>query len=72
MQQTYRVKTTVSKSGNLSIKGLPFKPGETVEVTVRRKQKKAGAKAKYPLRGKLLVYHEPLKSVGENDWEALK
>ena len=72
MQQTYRVKTTVSKSGNLSIKGLPFKPGETVEVTVRRKQKKASPKAKYPLRGKLLVYREPLKSVGENDWEALK
>ena len=72
MQQTYRVKTTVSKSGNLSIKGLPFKPGETVEVTVRRKQKKANVKAKYPLRGKLLVYREPLKSVGENDWEALK
>ena len=72
MQQTYRVNTTVSKHGNLSIKGLPFKPGETVEVTVRRKQKKANVKAKYPLRGKLRVYRDPLKSVAENDWEALK
>ena len=72
MQQTYRVKTTVSKSGNLSIKGLPFKPGETVEVTVRRKQKKANTKAKYPLRGKLRVYREPLKSVDENNWEMVK
>ena len=72
MQQTYRVKTTVSKSGNLSVKGLPFKPGETVEVTVRRKQKKVNVKVKYPLRGKIRAYREPLKSVAENDWDALK
>ncbi|MCC6297969.1 MAG: hypothetical protein IT314_01635 [Anaerolineales bacterium] len=72
MQRSYRIKTTVTKSGSLSIKGLPFKPGETVEVTVRRNPKKASAKAKYPLRGKLRDYREPLKSVDENDWEALK
>lgn len=72
MQQTYRVKTIVSKRGNLSIKGLPFQPGETVEVTVRRKRKKANVKAKYPLRGKPVVYREPLKSVDESNWEALK
>ena len=72
MQQTYRVKTTVSKRGNLSIKGLPFKPGETVEVTLRRKQKKANVKAKYSLRGKVRAYRDPVKSVAENDWEALK
>jgi len=72
MQQTYRVKSVVSKRGNLAIKGLPLKPGETVEVTVRRQQKKLIVKVKYPLRGKLRVYREPLKSVDENDWEALK
>mgnify|MGYP006389213875 FL=1 len=72
MQQTYRLKTTVSKSGNLSIRGLPFKPGETVEVTVRRKQKKVNAKAKYPLRGKRRVFRDPLNGVAESDWEALK
>ena len=36
MQQTYRTKTQVTKGGKLSIKGLPFQAGETVEVTVRR------------------------------------
>ncbi|MDO8752511.1 MAG: hypothetical protein Q7J80_01345 [Anaerolineales bacterium] len=35
MQQTYRTKTLVSKGGKLSIKGLPFQAGETVEVIVR-------------------------------------
>ena len=72
MQQSYRVKTTVSKSGNVSIKGLPFKPGETVEVTVRRKPKKAAIKGKYPLRGKPVVYRDPLNSVDEDNWEALE
>jgi len=35
MKKTYRIRTHVSKGGNLSIKGLPFHMGETVEVTVR-------------------------------------
>lgn len=48
MQRSYRIKTTVTKSGNLSIKGLPLKPGEAVEVTVRRNLKKASVKTKYP------------------------
>ena len=50
MQQTYRIKTQVTKGGKLSIKGLPFQAGETVEVTVRRGKKSARA-AKYPCAG---------------------
>ncbi len=44
MQQIYRTKTLVTKGGKLSIKGLPFQAGETVEVTVRA--------AKHSMRGK--------------------
>ena len=32
---TFRITTTVSKDGKLSIKGLPLRPGAKVEVTVR-------------------------------------
>ncbi|HLO28250.1 MAG TPA: hypothetical protein VK249_03890 [Anaerolineales bacterium] len=39
--ETYRVKTTVSQDGKLSIKGLPFRAGEKVEVIVRGEKKKA-------------------------------
>lgn len=35
MKKTYRIKTHISKDGKLSLKGLPFQAGETVEVTVR-------------------------------------
>lgn len=33
--ETFRACATVSKDGKLSIKGLPFRPGEKVEVLVR-------------------------------------
>jgi hypothetical protein len=69
MQRTYYTKTTISKNGNISIKGLPFKPGQTVEVVVRKGKKSA---RKYPLRGKPIIYREPLKGVATNDWEAMK
>lgn len=32
---TYRVRTRVSKDGQLSITGIPFRAGAEVEVTVR-------------------------------------
>jgi len=39
--ETYRVTTTVSQDGKLSIKGLPFRAGEKVEVIVRGEKKRA-------------------------------
>jgi hypothetical protein len=28
-------------------------------------------KKKYPLRGKIIVYHSPMESVASNDWESM-
>ena len=71
MQQTFRTKILVSKGGKLSIKGLPFRAGESVEITIRR-GKKMTRTAKYPLRGKPLIYREPFKFVALNHWEAMR
>lgn len=71
MQQTYRTKTLVTKGGKVAITGLPFQAGETVEVTVRRGKKSTRA-AKYPLRGKPVVYRDPFKDVATSDWEATR
>ena len=70
MQNTFRTKTLVTKGGKLSIKGLPFRAGESVEVTVRRGKKSTRA-GKYPLRGKPVVYRDPFKSAS-SDWEAMQ
>lgn len=69
MQREYYTKTTITKKGNISLKGLPFKPGQTVEVVVRKGKKSA---RKYPLRGKPVIYREPFKGAAEDDWEAMK
>lgn len=69
MQKTFRTKTLVTKGGKLSIIGLPFRAGESVEVTVRR-GKKLTRLAKYPLRGKPVVYRDPFKAAS-SDWEAM-
>jgi len=72
MQQTFRTKTLITKGGKISIKGLPFHAGESVEVTVRRGKKTTRA-AKYPLRGKPVIYHDPFKgATASSDWEAMR
>ncbi|HXD12215.1 MAG TPA: hypothetical protein VN653_19250 [Anaerolineales bacterium] len=71
MQHTVRTKTLITKGGKISIKGLPFRAGESVEVTIRR-GKKSTRTAKYSLRGKKIVYREPFKGVAINDWEAAR
>lgn len=70
MHNTFRTKTLITKGGKISIKGLPFHTGESVEVTIRR-GKKATRVAKYPLRGKPVVYRDPFKAAS-NDWEAAR
>jgi hypothetical protein len=69
--QTYRVETEVSHSRTLTLKGLPFRVGEKVEVIVRRRERERERRGHYPLRGKLIRYLDPFGSVAENDWEAL-
>jgi predicted DNA-binding antitoxin AbrB/MazE fold protein len=44
--ETFRVRTTVSKDGQLSIKGLPFRAGAKVEVVIRNEEKDRSALAK--------------------------
>lgn len=44
--ETYRITTTVSQDGKLSIKGLPFRAGEKVEVIIRGEKKKSARSRK--------------------------
>lgn len=64
------VKTKISTDGTLVIKGLPFFPGDEVEVTIVSHKHKS--EKRYPLRGKPFRYDNPFESVAENEWEVLK
>lgn len=59
---TFRIFTTVSKDGKLSIKGLPFRPGAKVEVTVRAEAQKSMAK-RQALAGELKSLLKEIQSL---------
>jgi len=69
--QAYRTETTIDQDGKLSIKGLPFRKGDKVEVIIQTKNSKAISE-RYPLRDKPVSYYRPFDSVVEDDWETLK
>jgi hypothetical protein len=70
--QTYRLKTTVSNDGTITIKKLPFRAGDEVEIVVRSRERWPQRDERYPLRGEPIRYASPFESVAEGDWDVLQ
>ena len=70
--QTYHVETKIAQDGSITIKALPFRKGEEVEVIVRRRKGARQGKERYPLRGKPVRYVDPFESVAGKDWDILQ
>ena len=71
--QAYRIETTVAGDGTLTLKALPFPPGERVEVIVlAAPARTTDEKNRYPLWGTPYRYDRPTDPVAEEDWEALR
>jgi hypothetical protein len=68
----YRIETTVSDDGTLTLEELPFRAGDKVEVIVQSCEAKQSPSQRYPLRGQPIRYGGPFESVAENEWDALK
>ena len=66
----YRVEAEVSTEGSVTITGLPFQPGNRVEVIIRGPSSDTEKDRSYPLRGKPVQYVDPFSGVAEGDWEA--
>lgn len=67
--QIYRIETTISSDGTLTIKELPFRAGDKVEVIVCEREREQERSWCYPLRGRPIRYLDPFGSVAEDDWE---
>ena len=65
---TFKTKANVADNGSLTVVGLPFKPGEKVEVTIEPIEEVRDKKDRYPLRGKPYKYDRPLEGVALDDW----
>ncbi len=70
--ETHCIKTTIPDDGVIVIKGLPFPPGDEVEVKISAYKEKDSSIERYPLRGKPFRYDNPFESIAENDWNVLK
>ena len=61
--ETFRIRTTISKVGKLSIKGLPFRPGAKVEVIVREEARKVSASQRKELASEMQSVFKEIQSL---------
>jgi hypothetical protein len=60
----------LSADGVLTLRGLPFTRGESVEVMIQSSPGGESEQARYPLRGTTYTYVDPFEPVDEGEWEA--
>jgi hypothetical protein len=70
--QAHWRETTVGEHGELVLEGLPFEPGQPVEVLVVSKAAVSAAAVGGSLRDSVLEFREPLEPVASEDWDALR
>lgn len=70
----YRIETTLTENGTLTLQDLPFCAGDSVEIIVleRRSHTRHPGENPYPLRGKVIRYDDPTEPVALEDWEVLQ
>ena len=69
--QAHRAETTLSEDGVVTLRDLPFRRGESVEIIVLPFVAHAATGSRYPLRGTPVTLLAPTEPVAEADWEAV-
>ena len=70
--EAYRTDTVIQQDRVLTVRGVPFRAGERVEVIILSNTHQRDVQERYPLRGQPIRYTDPFDSVAENDWEATR
>ena len=68
--QAHRAEATLSEDGVITLRDIPFRRGESVEVIVLPFSVPAAAGSRYPLRGTPVTLLSPTEPVADADWEA--
>lgn len=71
MPTEHRTEITLNENGVLSLSGLPFRAGETVEVIVHSKNAEH-TDGPTSLKGMVKRYDHPFDPVAAEDWDALR
>ena len=70
--QAHWRESTVGEHGDLVLEGLPFEPGQPVEVLVMSKPAASATAGDRSLRDSVLEFGELLEPVASEDWDALR
>lgn len=71
--EAYRIETTLTEDGTVTLKSIPFKAGERVEVLVLPATERATGRGHERLRGLVSRYDDPCEPVtSPDDWEATR
>lgn len=66
--QAHRVETTLDEDGVITLRDIPFRRGESVEVIVLQFSRTTG----YSLRGTPVELESPCEPVAESDWSVVR
>jgi hypothetical protein len=69
--ETYRIETTLTQPGAVTLRNLPFQKGDLVEIIVFRRSVISPRTEPSPLRGMVLNYDDPAEPVAQEDWEVV-
>jgi hypothetical protein len=67
----HHIEVTLAQDGQLVLKELPFRAGDTVEVIILARQSKPNGR-EYSLRGQPIKYAKATEPVAEADWDAIQ
>jgi hypothetical protein len=70
--QAFWQDAAVGAEGDLRLEGLPFAPGQPVEVLVISKSAGSATAGGRNLRDSVLDFREPLEPVAGEDWDVLQ
>jgi hypothetical protein len=71
--KAHRRKTTLIEDGVLTLKDLPFKAGDAVEIIILEHHAKPLESNPYALRRRVYRYDDPFEpAVAVEDWEVLQ
>ena len=67
----FALRVKVEEDGSIIIKGLPVKPGEYFDVSIKPVKKKPDPDNPFPLRGMPFKYYLPFEPADQDNWEEL-
>ena len=72
--QSVQMEATVGQGGTIELKGLPFRDGEKVAVSISLPLAAAGSRSQsHPLEGLPITYIDPFEpAIDPDEWEALQ